>query len=147
MTQTTLITQAQAGDLTTPRLATASYAAYGRKGWHGWGTPTRITRGAPRGMPVPEPYAHWPSVGLLKPGSDYFGQGLPPDEFEALYVADLNRRGIVNIAAALRGIPLDEDEQIVLLCFEGRAKLHLCHRRMFARWWQGWTGVEVPELS
>ena len=37
---------------------------------------------------------------------------------------------------------------LLLLCHESlRNKMTLCHRRLFAKWWEGYTGIEVPELD
>lgn len=37
---------------------------------------------------------------------------------------------------------------LLLLCHEDISnKITLCHRRLFAKWWTGYTGIEVPELD
>jgi hypothetical protein len=150
--QTTLITRAAAGDLNaTPPLATCSYFEYART----MGTAVRITLGAPRGISLPDPrwteQRQWPAATILAPGRDYFRKGLPPAEFRDRYLADLEQRGPEAIAAALRAVPDDGTGQLVLLCFEKTAQVEadpwVCHRRIFAAWWEGLTGQRVPELT
>ena len=150
--QPALVSRAESGDpYDTPPLATCSYWEYQR----GMGTATRITLYPPRGISLPDPrwtsYASWPSVQLLQPGRAYFRQGLPAAEFRDRYLADLNRPGYAQrIAAVLRQLPV-EDGRIVLLCFEKTTDVTVgpmvCHRRIFAEWWQELTGREVPELT
>lgn len=149
--QTALITRAQAGDAyDTPPLATCSYWEYRR----GTGTATRITRMPPRGVALPNPrwtdLRRWPDASILQPGRDYFRKGLPPAQFRDRYLDDLNRLGGKMIAAALRAVPV-ENGRLVLLCFEKTAAVTadpwVCHRRIFAEWWQDLTGAEVPELA
>jgi len=146
-TRPALLTRAESGpDLSTPPLATCSYRDYRR----GTGTATRITRGPLRGVALPDPrytgMSRWPSAMLLAPGAEYFRKGLEPDVFRARYYADLEDRGAAAIAAELRQVPV-EDDALVLLCFETADVETVCHRRMFAAWWESKTGVEVPELG
>ena len=148
--QGSLLTPAEAGDYGTPRLATCSYFEYQR----GTGTATRITRSAPRGVGLPNPRwteaRSWPSVRLLEPAAEIFRKGLPPEVFRDRYIAGLDEIGPVAIAEAIRSVPV-EDDRLVLLCFESTGEVEKnpwkCHRRIFAQWWQGITGVEVPELN
>ena len=142
-----LLTRAQAGpDLSTPPLYTCSFAHYQR----GTGTATRITRGAPRGVKLPSErytqFASWPFVSLLQPAYAIFRKNLPPDVFRARYVEGLEEIGPAKIAAALRSVYLENDA-LVLLCFETADVEIKCHRRAFADWWHGKTGVEVPEIG
>jgi len=146
-----LLTRAQSGpDLSTPPLATSCYFTYRR----GWGTAVRITRSAPRGIGLPDSrftdYASWPSVRILQPGYDYFRKGLPPAQFRARYLQTLDGFGPEAVAAALRSVPV-EDGRLVLLCFEPSGPViddpDICHRRIFADWWEGKTGIAVPELT
>lgn len=149
--QTELLSRAQAGDpYDTPPLATCSYFEYQR----GMGTATSITLYAPRGIALPDDrwtrFASWPSAKVLQPGREYFRKGLPPGEFRDRYLADLNRIGAEKIAAVLRQVPV-EDGRLCLLCYEKTeavtASPLVCHRRIFAGWWQELTGREVPELT
>lgn len=145
--RTALLTRDQSGpDLSTPALYTCSFAHYQR----GTGTATRITRGAPRGVKLPSDrytqFASWPFVSLLQPAYAILRKGLPPAEFEARYVAGLEEIGAAKIAAALRSVYL-ENGGLVLLCFETADVERVCHRRMFARWWEKQTGTAVPEIG
>jgi hypothetical protein len=145
-----LISRAQAGEIDAPELATCSYWEYRR----GTGTATMITRMAPRGQALPNPRwtdnKRWPAARLLAPGHDYFHRDLPPAEFRARYLEDLNRLGVPRIAAALREVTV-EDGRLVLLCYESvsavTAEPAKCHRRVFAEWWTERTGRVVPELT
>lgn len=150
--QATLITKAEAGAPYghLPPLATCSYAGYKP----GMGTPVRITRGTPPWVKLPSEryggFASWPDGTILAPGNAIFHQGLPADEFRAGYIRQLRETGPQAIADTLAALPV-QDGRLCLLCFEGKAKLTLnpwaCHRRVFAAWWEGVTGVPVPELS
>jgi hypothetical protein len=150
--QVTLLSRADSGDLyDAPPLATCSYSGFDRK----MGTAVSITRHAPRWIKLPDPrwtdQPHWPSVRILTPGAEYFHRGLPADEFAKCYLADLNLRGPERVAEALRAVPCDDTGQLVLLCFESAAEIAAnpwaCHRRIFAAWWTGLTGRDVPELT
>jgi hypothetical protein len=150
--QTTFLSRADAGDpYDAPPLATCSYFEFDRK----MGTAVRITRSAPRGISLPNPrwtdQPHWPTVRELAPGPSYFRKGLLPAVFRDFYLDDLNKLGARAVAAALRAIPCDDTGQLVLLCFESGAEIAAdpwkCHRRIFAEWWAGLTGRDVPELT
>jgi hypothetical protein len=150
--QAALITKAQAGDVygRVPPLATCSYAGYKP----GMGTPVRITRGTPPWAKLPSEryggFPSWPDGTILAPGDAIFHRSLPSEEFRAGYIAQLEETGPQAIADTLTRLPV-RDGRLCLLCFEGKAKLTLnpwaCHRRIFAAWWEGVTGAEVPELS
>lgn len=156
MTMTPLLPQRDTGAASwddVPELATCSYEKYTR--W--MGTAVRITRMAPRGVPLPNPRytdrPHWPVVRALIPGG-YFHTGLSGEAFRDLYLADLEARGPGLIEAQLRAVDLDWvdtgaiEQRLVLCCFETDVTNPLaCHRRLFARWWQERTGRDVPELS
>lgn len=69
---------------------------------------------------------------------------LTPDEWEARYLARLDRHGVdrirtrfADVSATYGGKPL------ILLCWE--VEPADCHRGMFARWWEEQTGQHVPE--
>lgn len=144
-----LLRPEQANPYLTPRLATCSFFEYRR----GTGTPVRITIGAPR-VALPDPrwgeFTRWPDARLLHPGHAYFRKGLDPERFRDRYIADLDAAGPAAIAAELRGLPV-EDGRLVLLCFEKTGEVErnpwVCHRRVFAEWWHGVTGMDVPELN
>lgn len=104
--------------------------------------PTGITLGNPRWKLG---YELAGRVRLLAPSRAIFR--LDGDPFVAGYRDQLNEIGVDAVAAALRAVETDA-EGLVLLCFERVAApdLELCHRRVFADWWQERTGIEVPEL-
>lgn len=81
-------------------------------------------------------------VGLKDVGSD--------EEFERLYRVRLDSFGLAYFQRRLSELVAASSGKthIVLLCYEDLAKPgEVCHRRMFASWWQEKTGIEVPELS
>jgi hypothetical protein len=52
------------------------------------------------------------------------------------------------IAAVLKVISDEEGgEALALLCFEDVHAGQVCHRRMFAQWWEERTGQRVEELQ
>jgi len=69
---------------------------------------------------------------------------LKPDEWEARYLARLERHGVERIRARFTDVFETYGRRpLVLLCWE--AQPTDCHRGMFARWWQEQTGQHVPE--
>lgn len=69
---------------------------------------------------------------------------LTPDEWEARYLARLDRHGVAAIQHRLQEVFVTYGERpIVLLCWE--AQPVDCHRGMFAHWWEEQTGQHVPE--
>ncbi len=100
-----------------------------------------ISRGQPK-WPLPFRYRR---AMLLAPSRETFG--LRSDEaFEAAYLAELEEAGVEKIGALLERISVEEGGgPLVLLCFEKPGEV--CHRRMFAEFWQERTGVVVPELQ
>ena len=87
------------------------------------------------------------SVGALAPHGIL---GLEdPEEFARLYLARLDGYGVERIAAALGALAgLSDAQGCVLLCYEDlETPGEWCHRRLFAQWWLGRTGIEVPELA
>ena len=73
------------------------------------------------------------------------------DRFTPVYLEKLNQTGVEKIrdaAGRLRDqLGADDHDRLVLLCFEQLTKKPLCHRSLFAAWWQDQTGEEVPELG
>ena len=70
---------------------------------------------------------------------------LPEQEFVEAFTARLDRHGPDAIRERLDGIA-GPDARLVLLCFEDVRTGALCHRRVFAEWWEQHTGQWVPEL-
>ncbi len=103
--------------------------------------PVGISRGVPK-WPLPFRYRR---AMLLAPSRETFG--LRSDRaFEAAYLAELERAGVEKIGAMLAKISDEEGGgPLVLLCWEKPSEV--CHRRMFARWFEAKTGIVVPELQ
>ncbi len=99
-----------------------------------------ISRGQPR-WPLPFAYRR---ATLLAPSRETFE--LRSDEaFEEAYLRQLKETGTEKIEALLKRISHDEGGgPLILLCWEKPGEV--CHRRMFAQWWQARIGQEVPEL-
>ena len=69
------------------------------------------------------------------------------EEFTERYRAMLDSHGVARIRTELETISqLNGGKDIVLLCFDDVRK-GLCHRTIFAQWWQEKTGEEVKELQ
>ena len=123
-----------------PQLATCSWAAYEPD----MGTAVRISLGAPRGRKPPG-RRQWIYVAELAPRRSYFHAA--DAEFDRQYLAQLDRFADL-IAQKLSWLKDQEDEPLVLLCFERKIRgPQDCHRRLFADWWSELTGQEVPELD
>ncbi len=105
--------------------------------------PVGISWGTPK-FPVPYPYR---LARLLAPSRETFA--LRDDEaFEESYLAGLEEIGPEKIAAVLTKIS-DEvgGRPLALLCYEDVHAGQVCHRRMFAAWWEEQTGQVVKELG
>jgi hypothetical protein len=75
--------------------------------------------------------------------------GLPADVFEQAYRTRLDDLGVEAVCTLLQRC-CDEasNDRAILLCFEDLSRPGTsCHRRLFANWWEGATGQEVPELK
>jgi hypothetical protein len=107
------------------------------------GTPVRITLGKPRfrvGYEYDEIRSLAPTPTIFRIEDDA--------EFEAAYLRHLDGLGVDRIGAALTGLSdRHGGRRLVLLCYEDVLAGQLCHRRMFARWWESKTGEIVPELD
>jgi hypothetical protein len=103
--------------------------------------PVRISLGTPD----LEWAAGAPYVSELAPYGLLRTPPLSPDDFDALYVARLEKHGAEKIAARLAEIHTEYHLPLALLCFEPRGKR--CHRRTFVAWWLEETGQEIPELA
>lgn len=124
------------------------------------GTPVRISLGVPK-FPVT-----WLNpnrlVRVLSPHWEYLNAS--DEVYEQRYLAQLKRVGVEGISSILQGIAdeADPSQPLVLLCFEklgaqkrkavaaedvSRAESMVCHRRLFAQWWERETGLVVPELG
>jgi hypothetical protein len=67
--------------------------------------------------------------------------------FERCYRRKLDRLGVEQIGALLQQIANEEGgKPICLLCYENVWAGQVCHRRMFARWFEQRTGIVVEEL-
>jgi hypothetical protein len=105
--------------------------------------PIRTTRGAPR---FKLGYELGGSVMELAPPT--WMLKMEGEAFIAAYRRHLDEVGVAAIASSLgRTIASSGKRGAVLLCFEDVTKGQLCHRRVFAEWWQERVGAEVPELS
>lgn len=105
--------------------------------------PVGISRGTPR-FPVPYRYR---MARLRAPSRATFALRGDAD-FERAYLAELEEAGVDRIADLLRKISDEEDgADLALLCYEDVHAGQVCHRRMFAQWWEGKTGQRVEELG
>lgn len=86
--------------------------------------------------------------GALDPGARADRANLPgpPDEFDALYLARLEKRGAEKIGERFAEVHAEYLRRLALLCFEPVGEP--CHRRLFAGWWElNNPGEQVPELG
>lgn len=106
------------------------------------GTPVRITYGAPKyKLPFDLRY----QSKMVTPGS-WFMSGTDA-EFTRRYFAMLDRHGVDRVRSELEAISeLAGSDRLVLLCFDDVRK-GLCHRTLFAQWWEKQTGEKVRELQ
>ena len=73
---------------------------------------------------------------------------LDGDEFIAAYLDRLDRLDIDSLIERFEAISEQEaGRPLVLLCFEDVRAGQLCHRRVFAEWWESKTGQAVPEIG
>jgi hypothetical protein len=80
----------------------------------------------------------------LTPHPSYFRSS--PEEFDRLYVAQLDRVGVERLRQQFR--VLDDGRPLILLCFERNPRSGAdCHRRRFAEYWQLHTGEVIPEIG
>jgi uncharacterized protein YeaO (DUF488 family) len=69
-------------------------------------------------------------------------------EFEANYIEKLDTFGAGSILDRLQSVAAEVGNQkLVLLCFENVNMGELCHRRIFAQWFEERTNEHVPELG
>ena len=74
--------------------------------------------------------------------------GLTEAEYRPLYIAKLDALGTEQITEWLE-LLADESggKTPVLLCYEALKKPgQFCHRRIFSEWYEGKTGISIPEL-
>ncbi len=92
-------------------------------------------------------YALDEEVGALKPWG-LLGKGLSEDEFTARYRGRLDKTGVGKLQRVFHAISRKYDgARLVLLCFEDVHAGQFCHRRVFAEWWEEYTGQRVPEVA
>lgn len=105
--------------------------------------PVGISRGTLR-FPVPYRYR---LARVLAPSRETFA--LRDDTaFKESYLAGLDGIGVNRIATVFEEIGDEEGgEVLALLCFEDVHAGEVCHRHMFADWWEERTGEEVRELN
>jgi Protein of unknown function, DUF488 len=96
-----------------------------------------ISRGKPR-WKLPYRYR---VLGLLAPSCEAFALK-DPEEFERAYMAGLEEVGAERIVQELQRI--GNGKPAILLCWEKPGEL--CHRRIFACWFEEQTGVVIPGL-
>ena len=106
------------------------------------GIPVRITYGAPRyRLQYPLNF----QAKLLTPGS-WFLKGTD-EEFTRRYYDMLDHNGLDAITEEFnRIIEKTGESNLVLLCFDDVRK-GLCHRTLFAKWFEARTGQKVRELQ
>ena len=70
-----------------------------------------------------------------------------PRYFELLYRNQLDSVGFDDIFTYLQSLR-NSGKPLLLLCHEDlRYNGNTCHRRIFAKWWEEYTGIVVPELD
>lgn len=124
-----------------PFLATGSYYKFTPE----MGVPVRSTVGTPRRLRYP--LEEWSK--LVTPFG-VFGTTDDPAEFRTRYVARLiDKGGQTEVSAELGAIrDRHPDRRIVLLCYCDVTKPDgWCHRRIFAEWFEQFTGLTIPELT
>lgn len=105
------------------------------------GTAVRITYGRPR---FRTPYTLY-QARLITPGS-WFLKGSDA-WFTRKYLDMLTEAGTDAVRAELEAIGEQSgSDKLVLLCFDDVGK-GLCHRSLFASWWEQRTGEKVEELQ
>ena len=120
-------------------LATSSWKQYRP----GMGVPVRITLGKPR-FKVGFEYEE---IRLLAPTPAIFRLKSDAD-FEREYLAHLDRIGAERLRDAFDAVSgKHRGRRLVLLCYESVVDGEVCHRRMFAQWWEQQTGQDVPESA
>jgi hypothetical protein len=124
------------------KLATSRYQAADRILASGL-VPVGTTVGSPR---FRLGYTLAGRCGLLAPYG-LFGKGLSSDDFRAGYIERLEKHGIDVIRRRLVEIAGEDAPGVVLLCFEDVHAGELCHRTIFAKWWEEQTGEHVHELD
>lgn len=102
-----------------------------------------ISRGAPR-FPVRYRYRR-----LMELAPDGWMLGVDDDaRFERAYTRKLDKIGADRIGELLRAISDEEGgADLALLCYEDTHAGQVCHRRMFAEWWEARTGQAMEELE
>lgn len=126
-----------------PLFATCTYQEFDPS----YGIPVRATVGYPRFKLRYQLSANMPDVA---PGKWF--NSVSDEKFIEMYFAKLDSVGVAAVrseAEAIREAAHRITDPVVLLCFD-KLWLHpeeLCHRRLFAQWWEDHTGEEVPEFG
>lgn len=121
------------------KLLTCSYRAFrpapGR-------VPVAASLGLPRDMPEA---ADWARCWLLTPRGWYFRKSAA--EYDAAFVAQMQRAGVAKIARVLHQIGREHDAaELVICCWEPTPN-PVCHRGLWAEFWLRETGEVVEELT
>ena len=66
------------------------------------------------------------------------------DEYEIAYRKKLDRTGTAKIRSEVVRLA-EGHENVMLMCHEKDPSI--CHRRIFAKWWEEKTGQEIPEFG
>jgi hypothetical protein len=121
-------------------LATHRYATFRPS----MGVPVQTSLGRPK---FPIDYELREQVRELMPRG-LLGKRLSDDEFIRLYRERLDGLDLNALRGQFDAISKRHDNaRVVLLCFEDVHAGKLCHRSLFASWYEEQTGVVVPEID
>ena len=91
------------------------------------------------------PYPLQPTIRPLAPKANYLRA--PRPIYNDRYLGQLQALGAEKIGELLAKASQDE-RPMALLCYEDLRKPDMwCHRRLFADWYLGQTGQDIPELA
>jgi catechol 2,3-dioxygenase-like lactoylglutathione lyase family enzyme len=123
------------------QIATCSFSEFKPE----MGLPIRITLYPPR-WPLTFDIPPRCFIAPLAPARSYFKA--PDEVFIEKYLEQLDGKGPKFFQTRIEELLIEyEKETAVLLCYEKLSKGKWCHRTLFADYWLGKTGEEVPELG